>query len=1079
MRNLAVFIFIILLTAASFAQKPKTNFENQNKSNSIVKDEKEEFRTAVNQVEPAKRIAALKTFLKTFPDTKEKYRAMSLITSGRAELADSKLKAGETEEGVRLFKLAVAEAPTPIDEKLFAGIILRIPSNLFWRGQRREALEVAEIIEQKLADDPTRLLGLATFHIGIENAADAIRIGKKVVAVNPTARLAYQTLGLAYRLNFDLENSTKAYAKALELDPQSVTAIRNLAEMKRATGDVSGAIKLYEEILNKNVSSYQNAEEKSLSDLNARTGLILTLFDAGKVVEAELQLNQFLKANPNNMTLLGGAAYWYAAKNDGDKAIELAQKALEIEPRYTWGYIALARGLIKKGDPLAAERTLLSAQQYGNFPTLQYEIAAARLAAGFYKDAIDELQANFILENGRLKTNLGGRLERTADNFTELLSLERQASIFEPLSADSANEAEKLKKLLKFAQKLEAKDSTESEIIAAADEFISGGDKMKTHRQIFVANQLLDNKKALPKVLEITKEATKGVDAALEVESPSAAVLADELYESRQIAFKRGAAIIVPQIPRQTLASIIRGRIEEISGWALFRQNETNEASVRLKRAISILPKGSSYLRSTMWRMGTVLEVQGKAEEALDRYIAGYSPEEGDEVKKLVIESLYKKINGSLDGLQERLEAAPQEKNTADLFVGQAKMEDKKPSEDKPKKDKIPDVVPIARNSVTGEIAELPEDLNLNPNNSKPSKKVISTPAVKETNVNPVGQSNPADRVKMTPIGENSPTEASSANPATNSKTPENKVRTADAIITNDTRRNDPKTKSSKMISETATVSENKPPPVNEIKPNDTNQAIKPKVAAPKAVKPQKKVTETVTKTVETADRTPEKTSVIGTVGKVSNVEISDEAEKKAEQTTAVENLSETQVKTKGYKKPSVTLEDTFLKTKTELNVAKQNPLEKKGLDESADKPSDAAATAPKVADANTIAENNSEISEKPAATRRQFVVVTENTNSAGEIKPCEIVTDQEVVSIINNGGILGVVAGTADRSKNVKLKAFSNSPKDLKVEYDAEISVASERSFFIIKSISKKQGDFRVTFEAVCGTKDILVKVR
>ena len=41
--------------------------------------------------------------------------------------------------------------------------------------------------------------------------------------------------------------------------------------------------------------------------------------------------------------------------------------------------------------PLDAERTLLGARRYGNFPTLEYEIASARLMAGFYRDAAEEL----------------------------------------------------------------------------------------------------------------------------------------------------------------------------------------------------------------------------------------------------------------------------------------------------------------------------------------------------------------------------------------------------------------------------------------------------------------------------------------------------------------------------------------------------------------------------------------------------------------------------------------------------------------------------------------------------------------
>ena len=57
---------------------------------------------------------------------------------------------------------------------------------------------------------------------------------------------------------------------------------------------------------------------------------------------------------------------------------------------------------------------------------------------------------------------------------------------------------------------------SESAISEATDEFVKGDDKMKVHRQIFAANQLLESKKALPKVLELTKGAVSGVDSALE-----------------------------------------------------------------------------------------------------------------------------------------------------------------------------------------------------------------------------------------------------------------------------------------------------------------------------------------------------------------------------------------------------------------------------------------------------------------------------------------------------------------------------------------------------------------------------------
>jgi tetratricopeptide (TPR) repeat protein len=81
----------------------------------------------------------------------------------------------------------------------------------------------------------------------------------------------------------------------------------------------------------------------------AQTGLILALFDAENKTEAESEMAKSLEANPNNLFLLVGAAYWYAAREqDGASAIELAEKAVNIEPRYTWARIALARGLMQQ-----------------------------------------------------------------------------------------------------------------------------------------------------------------------------------------------------------------------------------------------------------------------------------------------------------------------------------------------------------------------------------------------------------------------------------------------------------------------------------------------------------------------------------------------------------------------------------------------------------------------------------------------------------------------------------------------------------------------------------------------------------
>jgi predicted Zn-dependent protease len=170
--------------------------------------------------------------------------------------------------------------------------------------------------------------------------------------------------------------------KALEIEPTSVVTKRSLAEMKRASGKPNEAETLYRELLATNAD-----------DVSAQAGLILSLFDGEKQTVAEGELAKYIEKNPNDFYLAASVGYWYAAHNNSEKAIEFASRAVSLEPRFVWGQIALARGLQKR--PSEAEQSLLVARQYGNFPTLIYELATARVQAGFYEEAVNELKTGF------------------------------------------------------------------------------------------------------------------------------------------------------------------------------------------------------------------------------------------------------------------------------------------------------------------------------------------------------------------------------------------------------------------------------------------------------------------------------------------------------------------------------------------------------------------------------------------------------------------------------------------------------------------------------------------------------------
>jgi Tfp pilus assembly protein PilF len=609
--------------------------------------EAEEYEKAAAIENPAEKIEALKSFLANFPDGAKKDSAREALILASAKLGNSKLESGETAGAGELLLSAAEMLPTPVPDAFFAEMA-RSPAALYWRGDRAEAVKLAELLESRAERDPKQLLAIANFYLSTENGDGARRLAIKAAALAPDSAQAFRTLAQAHRLNFDLEESAAAYARAVELDPTSDEARRGSADMMRALGKFDEAAAIYREML------AQNAE-----NVPARTGLVLTLFDSGKQADAEAEMAKALETTPSNIILMAGAAYWYAAHGQADKAVETAQKAIAVDPRYIWSHIALARGLMAKGQPVEAEEALLRAREYGRFPTLDYEIASARLRAGFYREAVEELRNNFSVEDGMVRTRLGGQIDRKAASLTELLADERRASIFEPKAADDAADADRLKALLAFDQILHSNDAGDEQINSAADAFIAGTDHARLHRKLYVASRLLEKKTDLPKVLELANSTLGNTDEALSVPNAAAAVMASELYESRTVALARNEFIRVPDVPRPMLSAILRGRIEEIAGSALYYQNKAPDAVVRFRRAVSVMPEKSAWWRSSMWKLGAALQANGEKKEALDSYIRSYAIDKPDAAKYAVVESLYRDVNGSTDGLEAKIGVNP------------------------------------------------------------------------------------------------------------------------------------------------------------------------------------------------------------------------------------------------------------------------------------------------------------------------------------------------------------------------------------------------------------------------------------
>jgi tetratricopeptide (TPR) repeat protein len=994
-------------------------------STSAPRDENAEFEAAVAS-EPLEKVNLLKKFIVDFPRSQHISRASELLVVARAAVADEKLRTGDAEGGVTLFKLAVMEAPDPIPEKLFNEIIAKFPYSLYWNGQRPAAIEIASAIEARVSTNASQLVSLANFFASIENGAEAQRLAEAALKADPASSPAYQTIGLAHRLNFELEKSAEAYAKALEIDPASLNSKQSLAEMHRALGEPAEAEKLYREML-----------AVSEGDIPAQTGLVLSLFDGGKKADAEAEMEKALGTNPKNVILLAGAAYWYAANGSPDKAIELAEKAIELEPRYIWSYIAMAHGLMGKQKAVDAERVLTKARGYGNFPTVEYELASARIAAGFYREAAEDLQKYFAVKDGSVRAKLGGRVERDAASFEELVGAERRASIFTPIGGGEAQRDQKLKQLLEFHYAVSATGPDPAAIGAAADAFAAGDDVMRVHRELYAASVLLQKNVALDKVVDLTSAATGNTDQGLNAANAAAAVMASELYDSRALAFSRNEFLAVPDVSRQTLSGILRGRVEDLTGWALYQQSKYPEAVTRLRRAVSVLPDKSAWWRASMWRLGAALAADGKDRDALGAYIESYKTDKPDLAKFSVVESMYKRVNdGSTAGLEEQ--------------IG---------------KDRV------MRIAETGEPSTAtPPDMTPDKTDKAVSPEVTQVPAAETRQPARIPRGVPIDRTATIPDASVGATDQP-------------------AGVTGDLNKGAQPATVVKADEKTA------PPEPQQIPREDPPRSVpadsQPASGSASVATP----TETPSEGEKSKTESPAENTPAVTLKKPSELDPTPTVEEKPLISPPSEPREEPPLSqpTAG-EDPEPRPPDKAVGSKTEDPAAKQETpasdanLENGRSTDPARDQSKAAKPDPKIKPlfepiVITIPSSRpstlSNAAESVSAGMSRQRIIEGIEIKAEEIPACTVGVSQENISLINGGGTIGVIVTTQDETTGKQLVATSSSPADVEILADADLADPSKQHLFIIKSISSTPGVYQVRFATACGRKDVIVTVR
>jgi hypothetical protein len=585
--------------------------------------------------------------------------------------------------------------------------------------------------------------------------------------------------------------------------------------------------------------------------------------------------------------------------------------------------------------------------------------------------------------------------------------------------------------------------------------------------------------------MELAKAAITNVDAGLEVPHPSIAVMASQLYENRTLAATRGDFLNVPEVPRQTLSAILRGEIEELYGWALYQSDSPEDAVIRLKRAISVLPADSAWWRSSTWRLGTVLARLNKDAEALDWYIRSYKGSTPNAFSYGVIEDLYKKINGNTDGLEARIGTKPGSGVPAEVVAQKAEpTPEVKPAptpETKaiaaPTPESTPAVVPVelpkpsetpAASPTPAPVAEEPKaSPSPTPEEVKPTPAQTPTPATEEPKPSPTPDA--------TPVPSPSPAETPAATPAS-SPTPTseepNATPTPEATASPSPT---PAETPASMPSPSPTPVAEEPKPT----PAETPAATpSPSPTPSEAIEePKAKPTPSPSPTVivEEPKLTPSPSPT-----PVSNSDPISEPKKTVEEKPKETATAKTELNVVKDLFPPVVITvppPTTVAVASKSPEATPSPTPDVLQSEASPSPTPEATPQadPKPAESKPTPETST--AKPPSETKpvdgRPRVVTTESP----ALKQCVITVSEEIISLQSGGSDLAVIVGRVDDEELDGLTAVSTSPDNVVVRREP-ITGVKARAIFVLKAIGKT-GVYQVNFRLPCGRKEIVVKVR
>jgi Flp pilus assembly protein TadD len=631
----------------------------------------------------AERISLLEKFVTTYRGSDLEDNGRELLMREYALKGEQGLREASPQVAMQAFKSAFRASPATVTDKIFGQYIFPLPMAMNAFGYRAESVELMRSFEPRFASDANRLVEIGFFYVQIEAPFEAVRILERAVQLAPDDHRTHNSLGTAYLISLRLDDAATEFQRAIDLDSKDEFANLNLGHLARATGDYQRA-----------VSFYRNQIALKKDDAEAHGGLAIALLALGRDEEAAVEVKKTMELAPLDYRFMTQLGFFYVCRKKAAQARPLIEQATKIEPRYAWAYIGRAETDTiegKYGDALA---TLISAQAHAGFATLTFELAKAFIALDGFDQATEVLAKAFTLNNdGEFEAMLGGAIKARSPKLELLLERERQASLFlsyDPTTSLQYRLAEAVAKIEHYskialgsrkpaqqatspARKQRGRPSqskaTETppeddprfatrprraggaspeelsagrdanlpgipELFRAITTFTTLDDGRQAFRMVWVARKLTDADVALDAAEQLAKRAIAMADAATE---------------------PAGSMRDAPRLDRQGRRAMFTGRAYDALGWVQFKKGNIRGAVENLIKAVDVYPN-SLDRKTALWHLAVATQEAGDDRRALEFYIASYVSESPTAtVRRAQIEALYKRLNGSLSGLDERL----------------------------------------------------------------------------------------------------------------------------------------------------------------------------------------------------------------------------------------------------------------------------------------------------------------------------------------------------------------------------------------------------------------------------------------